>query len=50
LLWRNGSTPRPWQYVRFLDYAADRVLLRRVGGGYSFIHPLLMDYFASLGA
>ncbi len=47
-LWRNGSTPRPWEYVQFLDYAADRVLLRKVGGGYIFVHRLLMDYFAGL--
>jgi hypothetical protein len=49
-LWRAGATPAPWRYVRFLDYAADRVLLRKVGGGYIFIHPLLMDYLAGLQA
>jgi NACHT domain len=38
----------PWNYVRFLDYAADHLLLRKVGGGYIFIHRLLMEYFASL--
>jgi hypothetical protein len=26
----------------------DRLLLRRVGGGYIFIHRTLMEYFASL--
>jgi hypothetical protein len=36
----------PWRYVRFLEYATDRILLRRVGGGYEFIHPLLLEYFA----
>lgn len=45
-LWSNGSAP--WHYVDFLDYAAERILLRKVGGGYSFIHRLLQDYFASL--
>ena len=45
LLWRNGSAP--WNYARFLDYAADRILLRKVGG-YIFIHRLLMEYFAAL--
>jgi hypothetical protein len=45
-LWRTGSLP--WDYPRFLDYAADRILLRKVGGGYIFIHRLLLDYFASL--
>jgi hypothetical protein len=46
-LWliRNGSTP--WNYVRFLDYAADRILLRKVGGGYVFLHRMLMDWFAA---
>ena len=28
--------------------ATVRILLRRVGGGYSFIHHLLLDYFAFL--
>jgi hypothetical protein len=42
---RNGSTP--WNYVRFLDNAAERLLLRKVGGGYAFIHRMLLDYFAA---
>jgi hypothetical protein len=46
LLWRTGAVP--WLYVRFLDYAAERILLRKVGGGYIFIHRLLLEYFASL--
>lgn len=50
LLWRNGSTPPPWEYVRFLDYAAERVLLRKVGGGYIFIHRMLMEWFAGQAA
>ncbi len=41
---RNGSTP--WHYVRFLDYAAERILLRKVGGGYVFLHRMLMEHFA----
>ncbi|HYU75307.1 MAG TPA: hypothetical protein VEL31_21780 [Ktedonobacteraceae bacterium] len=28
--------------------ATERILLRKVGGGYIFIHRLLLDYFASL--
>ena len=35
----------PDEYVRFLDYAAERSLLRKVGGGYTFMHALLLDYF-----
>ena len=38
----------PWYYARFLDYAVDRILLRKVGGGYIFIHRSLQSYFASL--
>jgi hypothetical protein len=36
----------PWNYARFLDYATDRIFLRKVGGGYIFIHRLLMEHFA----
>jgi hypothetical protein len=46
LLVRAGCTP--WRYVDFLDYAADRVLLRRVGGAYEFIHPLLREHLAAM--
>ncbi|NOQ33331.1 MAG: NACHT domain-containing protein [Methanosarcinales archaeon] len=42
----NGSAPL--NYVRFLDYAAGRIFLRKVGGGYIFVHRLLLEYFASL--
>jgi len=38
----------PWNLVCFLDYATERIFLRKVGGGYIFIHRLLQDYFASL--
>jgi DNA polymerase III delta prime subunit len=46
-LWlvHNGSAP--WNYVKFLDFAAERILLRKVGGGYVFLHRMLMDYFAA---
>lgn len=46
LLYRNGLIP--WRYVDFLDYAADRIFLHKVGGGYIFVHRLLMEHFASL--
>ncbi len=46
LLRQAGSMP--WNYPRFLDYAADRLLLRKIGGGYIFAHRLLMEYFAFL--
>ncbi|MFN8495692.1 MAG: effector-associated domain EAD1-containing protein [Caldilineaceae bacterium] len=38
----------PLNYARFLDYCADRIFLRKVGGGYIFVHRLLMEHFASL--
>jgi eukaryotic-like serine/threonine-protein kinase len=37
----------PWHYVNFLDYAADRIFLRKAGGGYLFVHRQLQDYFAA---
>jgi hypothetical protein len=46
ILWRNSSIPQ--NYVRFLDYCAKRIFLRKVGGGYIFVHRMLMEYFASL--
>ncbi len=45
-LWKTRYAP--WNYPRFLEYAYERILLRRVGGGYVFVHKLLLDYFASL--
>jgi DNA polymerase III delta prime subunit len=45
ILWRSGAMP--WHYIRFLEEATERILLQRVGGGYRFIHPLFLDYFAS---
>ncbi|GCE32127.1 hypothetical protein KDA_76110 [Dictyobacter alpinus] len=45
-LWRAGMIPI--NYRAFLDYAASRILLRKVGGGYMFAHRILLDYFASL--
>jgi hypothetical protein len=38
----------PWNLVRFLDYCSERIFLRKVGGGYIFVHRTLMEYFASL--
>jgi len=46
LLWRSGAIP--WDYHRFLDNAYEQILLRKVGGGYIFLHRLLLDYFAGL--
>jgi hypothetical protein len=38
----------PLHYARFLDHAAERILLRKVGGGYIFVHRMLLEYFAGL--
>jgi serine/threonine protein kinase/DNA polymerase III delta prime subunit len=46
LLWCERSVPL--NYPRFLDYAAERILLRKVGGGYIFVHRLLLEYFADV--
>lgn len=46
LFWSGGCLP--WNYVRFLDYATERFLLRKIGSSYIFIHGLLMEYFAAL--
>ena len=42
----NGFAP--WHYADFLDYATERIFLRKVGGGYMFIHRYMLEYFASL--
>ncbi len=44
LLWRSGCIP--WNYARFLDYASERIFLQKVGGGYIFVHRMLMEHFA----
>ncbi|MGH3906847.1 MAG: hypothetical protein ACRDTE_22095 [Pseudonocardiaceae bacterium] len=38
----------PVGYVRFLDEATDRLIMRRTGSGYIFIHRLLLEYLADL--
>ncbi|NEP02666.1 MAG: NACHT domain-containing protein [Symploca sp. SIO2E9] len=37
-----------WNYARFLDYATERIFLQKVGGGYIFIHRLLLEHFSSM--
>jgi serine/threonine protein kinase len=46
VLARAGHLPR--DLVKFLDYASSLILLRKVGGGYIFIHRYLLEYFADL--
>ena len=46
VLWRSGKTP--FKFIPFLDYCAKLILLKKVGGGYIFIHRMLLEYFAKL--
>ena len=46
ILWLNGYTP--FNFIKFLDHCAKLILLKKVGGGYIFIHRMLLDYFADL--
>lgn len=46
VLWRAGSIA--WNCAQFLDSCAARILLRRIGGGYAFMHRTLLEYFATL--
>jgi hypothetical protein len=45
LLWRNNYFP--WRYERFLNYATERNFLRKVGNRYTFLHRMLLEYFAA---
>ncbi len=38
----------PYHTVSFLDHCVDLIFLRRVGGGYIFVHRLLMEHFAEM--
>jgi DNA polymerase III delta prime subunit len=46
ILWINGCTP--FNFIKFLDHCAKLIFLKKVGGGYIFIHRMLLDYFADL--
>ena len=45
-LWLAWRTPLPLGLPRMLDRAVELRLMRRVGGGYVFLHRTLLDYFA----
>jgi hypothetical protein len=44
--WLSRNRSAPWGYVTFLDSTTSLLLLRKVGGGYMFIHRTLMNWFA----
>jgi hypothetical protein len=40
ILWLNGYTP--FKFIKFLDHCTRLILLKKVGGGYIFIHRMLL--------
>jgi predicted NACHT family NTPase len=38
----------PWNYEKFLDFASDHLLMKKVGGGYVFFHRMLLEHFAQM--
>lgn len=46
IIYHSGHIPR--NYEHFLEYATERLFLRRVGGSYVFVHRLLMEHFAAM--
>ncbi|MFK8182051.1 MAG: CHAT domain-containing protein [Phormidesmis sp.] len=44
MLWQQNRIP--WNYARFLDDCANRVLMQKVGGSYIFLHRLFQEHFA----
>ena len=44
ILYNKGHIP--WNYTHFLNYASERLLMKKVGGGYVFYHRMLMEHFA----
>jgi eukaryotic-like serine/threonine-protein kinase len=46
LLFQSGYLP--WNITGFLNYCTERIFMRRVGGGYIFIHRTLMEHFAQM--
>lgn len=39
----------PWKLAPLLEYVTHLIYMRQVGGGYIFIHRLLLEYFATMG-
>jgi NACHT domain len=48
--WLRQTHAFPWKAQQFLDDSTARILLRRIGGGYSFVHRLLLNYFVDLNS
>ncbi len=45
LAWSRNA---PWRFAHFLDHATKLIFLKRVGGGYIFIHRMLLEHFAAM--
>lgn len=45
-LYQKGCIP--WNYTKFLNFASNRLLMKRVGGGYIFFHRILLEHFAQM--
>lgn len=46
MLWRNADIPT--NMAKVLDHASTLILLRKVGGGYIFVHRYLLEHFAQI--
>nr|WP_277879051.1 NACHT domain-containing protein [Leptolyngbya sp. FACHB-711] len=46
LLHEKGRIPQ--NYAKFLDFASDRLLMKKIGGGYVFFHRMLLEHFARM--
>jgi hypothetical protein len=46
MLYKKGRIP--WNYAKFLDFASERLLMKKIGGGYVFFHRMLLEHFAAL--
>ncbi|MEJ2157632.1 MAG: hypothetical protein P8X96_20060 [Desulfobacteraceae bacterium] len=46
ILWLSRYTP--FKFIQFLDYGAKLIILKKVGGGYMFIHRMLLEHFAEI--
>ncbi|MBW4608154.1 MAG: NACHT domain-containing protein [Hassallia sp. WJT32-NPBG1] len=48
ILYSKGYIPK--NYAHFLDYGTERIFLQKVGGGYIFVHRMLLEHFAEMGS
>jgi hypothetical protein len=46
ILYKQGRIP--WNYAKLLDFASNRLLMKKIGGGYVFFHRMLLDHFAGM--